>query len=161
DANYVHYPLAMAYRGLGDSQEAQAHLRKQGPGAPHIRDPLAEELESLQAGKTASLLQGYQAMIDGHIAEGIELFRKSVAMAPDDPVARTYLATALARAGDSQGAIREFAQALRIAPQDAEANYGLGVVLTDLGEYRKATEHLEAAIKSDPQYREAHFQLAT
>ena len=49
-ASIVHYPLALAYRGLGKVDEAEAHLRQRGeieigPPDPLMRD-LAESLHS-------------------------------------------------------------------------------------------------------------------
>jgi tetratricopeptide (TPR) repeat protein len=160
EASYVQYPLAMAYRGLGNFKQAQAHLPKQGPGAPKVPDLLLEELERLKTGKADIWSKGYRAVSEGRFTEGAEAFRKVVSMTPQDPVARTYLGTALARAGDSNGAIQQFSEALRIAPQNAQAHYCLGVVLLDLGRDENAIRHLQAAIESDPQYTEAHFQLA-
>src|SRR5213593_2275487 len=43
----IHYPLAMAYRGLGELGKAQAELRQQGDSAVLPQDPLMQELDEL------------------------------------------------------------------------------------------------------------------
>jgi tetratricopeptide (TPR) repeat protein len=47
NAIVVHYPLAMAYRGLGDIQKAEAHLQARGPGEVRPPDPLMKQIETL------------------------------------------------------------------------------------------------------------------
>ena len=43
-ASIIHYPLAMAYRGLGELGKAEAHLRQRGHVEPAPPDPLMSEL---------------------------------------------------------------------------------------------------------------------
>jgi tetratricopeptide (TPR) repeat protein len=159
-ASSIHYSLAMAYRGLGNLSEAQAHLVKQGPNAPVVLDPLLDDLAKLKKGKADIVMRASQAMDEGRFSEGVEAYRKIVAITPKDPNARTYLAVALARAGDVQEAIEQLSEALRIAPDDAQAHYCLGVVLLAVGSEQTAIEHLRAAVKSDPGLKEGHFELA-
>ena len=42
-ASAIHYPLAMAYRGLGDRQKADGQLRLRGTSYPPLPDPLTLE----------------------------------------------------------------------------------------------------------------------
>ena len=39
EATSLHYPLALAYRGLGELERADAHLRGRGPGDPTRPSP--------------------------------------------------------------------------------------------------------------------------
>src|SRR6185436_21020110 len=41
-ARMIHYPLAMAYRGMGNLEQAEAHLRQRSPGDILPLDPLRE-----------------------------------------------------------------------------------------------------------------------
>ena len=43
-ATAIHYSLAMAYRGLGDLNQAQAHLEERGEDLARVDDPLIAEL---------------------------------------------------------------------------------------------------------------------
>ena len=48
-ASILHYPLAMAYRGLGQPDKAEAELRQRGDVEVGLADPLMDEaLESLE-----------------------------------------------------------------------------------------------------------------
>src|SRR5207249_10345124 len=51
-ASSIHQFLGVAYRGLGDIPQAQAHLLMQGQVVPMVPDPLLDELEKLKKGKT-------------------------------------------------------------------------------------------------------------
>src|SRR5262249_7519221 len=46
-ASAIHYPLAMAYRGLGDIPKADAHFRQRGTSYPGLPDPLMQDDEVL------------------------------------------------------------------------------------------------------------------
>ena len=46
-ASIAHYPLSLAYRGLGDTTRAEAHLRQRGDLAIGPPDPLMAELRGL------------------------------------------------------------------------------------------------------------------
>jgi tetratricopeptide (TPR) repeat protein len=156
----LHYPLAMAYRGLGDKEQSQAHMEKQGPRGVQAHDPLLEELEGMKTGKTDLWVRGSQAMNRGDFATAVQVYSKLVSLTPKDPSARTYLGTALARAGDERGAVQTFSEALRLAPQDPQAHYCLGVVLAHMGKDEEAIPQFRTAMQLDPQLAAAHFQLA-
>ena len=47
DAAAIHYPLAMAYRGMGDMTRAEAHLRQRGNELPEISDPWMDAIARL------------------------------------------------------------------------------------------------------------------
>jgi tetratricopeptide (TPR) repeat protein len=44
----IRYPLALAYRGLGDIQAAQSHMRHRGDVQPALPDPLMENVARLR-----------------------------------------------------------------------------------------------------------------
>ena len=160
DAAFLHYPLAMAYRGLGDVNRAQLELDKHGPAAPEVVDPYLTDIQQIKAGNTDLWQQGSQQMAAGDLAGAIETYRKLTESNPQDVVAKTYLGTALARAGRIADATSEFLQALQIAPENAEAHYCLAVVLASSGRDEEAIKHFQATIKKDPLFGEVHFQIA-
>lgn len=49
-ANRIHYSLAMAYRGLGNDEQAKSHLAQQGPVGVRAADPLFDSLQDLIKG---------------------------------------------------------------------------------------------------------------
>jgi len=159
-AAYLHYPLAMAYRGLGNVEKTEAELAKHGPAAPTLVDPYVTELQNLKTGTANLWTRASQQMAAGDLSAAIETYRKLVEANASDPVAKTYLGTALARAGNTDEAIQQFNEALKKAPANTETHYCLGVVLAELGRDNEAIAHFQATIRGDSQFIEAHFQLA-
>jgi tetratricopeptide (TPR) repeat protein len=128
-ATIAHYPLGLAYRGLGDTARAEAHLRQQGGLEIGPPDPLMAELRGLVHGAAAEENRGIRALDSGDYPAAVAAFRKGVALAPDNPSLRHKLGTALSLAGDTRGAVEQFQETVRRAPDFAQAHYSLGVLL--------------------------------
>lgn len=160
DASSLNYSLGMAYRNLGDAQKAQLHLSKTGPVKPRMPDPLMDEVQGLKKGKLPFWFQGNDAMRAGRFAEAAESYRQMSASDPDDPIARMYLGTALAKMGNSREAIQQFSEALRQAPQNTGLHFNLAIVLLELGSEEESLEHFRAAVGLDPSFKQANFQMA-
>src|SRR5262249_49594362 len=60
----IHYPLAMAYRGLGQMDKADAHMRARAPGEIRPPDPLMLELETVLESAIAYEVRGAKALDD-------------------------------------------------------------------------------------------------
>jgi tetratricopeptide (TPR) repeat protein len=156
----IHYQLAMAYRGMGDLANAEAHLRQRSPGEIRPPDPLMSELNGLLESAVAYEVRGAAALGEGKWAAAAEYFRRGMELAPNEPSLRHKLGTALAMNGDERGAFQQFEEVTRRWPKFAKAQYSLGVMLAGAGRHREAIEHLSAAVKSEPSYVEAQLQLA-
>jgi tetratricopeptide (TPR) repeat protein len=156
----IHYPLAMAYRGMGDTAQAEMHLRARGPGEVRPPDPLMHELDSILESAVSYEVRGAAALDEGNWEGAAEAFRKGIALAPEEPSLRHKLGTSLAMLGDVQGAARQFEEVTRRWPKFAKAQYSLGVLLAASGRPRESIDHLSAAVKDDPTYSEARLQLA-
>jgi tetratricopeptide (TPR) repeat protein len=159
-ASSLHYPLAMAYRGMGDNQLAQSHLLQQGPGKPFCSDPLIDDLERLKKGEMILWRRGNQAMHEGRYADAVKLYSEMIDFSKEDPLPRIYLGNALAASNDLKGAMDQYQQVLRLMPHNATAHYDLGVIFLQMSFEARASEHFRAAIASDPGLKVAHFQLA-
>jgi tetratricopeptide (TPR) repeat protein len=156
----LHYPLATAYRGVGQLDRANTHLDRRGSGRPVPRDPLMEAYEAVLQSPLTYETQGLRALESGQVKEAADLFRKGLALAPDDPGLLHRLGTALFMAGDSAGAVQQFKQALQRAPEFPRAHFGLGMILNLSGRHAEAIEHFAAAVKYQPDYLEARLGLA-
>ena len=156
----VHYPLAMAYRGLGDHEKAQAHLDRRGDVDLAMADPLLSELDGLLRSASAYETSGIQALEHEEWEMAAELFQKGIELRPDDPTLRHRRGTALALMGDVPGAVREFEEALRREPGFAQAHYSLGVILATNGRFAEATTRFADAVTYDDAYVEARLVLA-
>ena len=165
----IHSPLAMAYRGLGDTAKAEAHLKQWRNTEVPFPDPVRMELDlALESGLSYEL-RGVRALETQDFATAADYFRKGVAVsAGTTPLGRSLrhkLGTALYLSGDVQGAVRQFEETLRFAPEGsdeaaAKAHYSLGVIAAGSGRTEEAVNHLTAAVRNNPSYLEARLALA-
>jgi tetratricopeptide (TPR) repeat protein len=155
----MHYPLAMAYRGLGDLTKAEAHLHVRGPGEIHPPDPLMLEVDSLLESAVAYEVRGALALDKADWAAAADYFQRAIALAPNEPSLRHKLGTALAMQGDPRAA-QLFEEVTRRWPKFAKAHYSLGLIFASGGRTREALDEFGAAVRADPTYSEARLQLA-
>jgi tetratricopeptide (TPR) repeat protein len=159
-ASIVHYPLALAYRGLGKVDEAEAHLRQRGEVDVGPPDPLMRDLTESLHSATMFEARGDRALAAGDFKAALAAFQKGVELAPDNLSIRHKMATALSLTGDVRGAVSQFQEVLRRSPDFAGAHYSLAVLLLANGQLDPAIERLAAAVRYDPTYLEARVQLA-
>jgi tetratricopeptide (TPR) repeat protein len=164
-AAVIHYPLAMAYRGLGDLDKAQSSLDatsgRGGAGATvTVPDPLMAEVSAILRSPEVFWELGQQASARGEWPEALVQFRKAIALAPDNAVMRLNLAQTLNRAGDARAALAELEAAIRVDPSLAAAHFMLGTLLERSGRDREAIDQYTATVSFDPSFREAHIRLA-
>jgi tetratricopeptide (TPR) repeat protein len=159
-ANRVHYSLAMAYRGLGDTEKARVHLTQQGAVGVRVSDPLVDGLQELVQGERLFLTRGKLAFEAQRYADAAVEFRKAVVANPDSVTARVNLGAALSQLGDLTGAAEQFAEAIRIEPGKANPHYNLAVILARQNKHDEAIRHLRSALSLDPADSTARFLLA-
>lgn len=168
-ATVVHYPLAMAYRRLGDLEQARHHLARRGgrasggaeAGAPaRLPDPLLAALRARLRSPQYSRDRAFQAAATGDWPEAVARFREAVEAAPDYAAMRLNLGSALERIGDARGARTQFEAAIRLDPRAARAHYSLGLLLERAGRDRQAVERFSAAVEHRPGFVAAHLGLA-
>jgi tetratricopeptide (TPR) repeat protein len=155
----IHYPLALAYRGLGDGERADAHMRQRGPGEVRPADPLMSDLETMLESPIAYEVRGARALDDRDWKAAARYFRKGIQLAPDEPSLHHKLGTALFMDGDARGASEQFEDALRLSPHFAKAHFSLGILMGATGRPEQAIDYLTAAVRDDPAYAEARLRL--
>ncbi|MBI3650932.1 MAG: tetratricopeptide repeat protein [Acidobacteria bacterium] len=160
EATRLHYALAMAYRGLGNLEQAQWHLQQQGVVGVRVVDPLVDGLAELLRGERIHLLRGRLAFAAQRFAEAIAAFRKAIAANPESVTARVNLGAALAQSGETQEAVEQFQQALKISPENPAAHFNLGVLLSQQQQHQQAIAHLRALLEQTPQDAQAYYLLA-
>ena len=156
----VHYPLALAYRGLGRLDRAEAHMRQRADVAILAEDPLMEELDTLIESPRAYERRGNRALSRRDWVAAAGHFRRGLVLEPADPTLRHRLGTVLFQMGDPGGAFTEFERILQTAPDFALAHFSLGVLLEGAGRRPEAIERLDAAVRHEPAYVEARLALA-
>ena len=159
-ASRLHYPLAMAYRALGEIDLAEAHLARRGSVEPPLADPLMEELDALLPSAMKFEGRGIRALQSGRWAAAVDAFREGLELEPDNASLRQRLATALAAGGDTRAAMEQLEETLRREPDFARAHFSLGAVLALQGRQTEAVERYEIALGLQPGYLEARMGLA-
>jgi tetratricopeptide (TPR) repeat protein len=159
-ARVIHYPLAMAYRGLGNQEKAQAHLALRGTLALKTDDPLMDRLNAMLNSALSYEVSGADAMDRGDFKAAEESFRKGVQVAPKEPSLHHKLGTVLALQGDKNSAVSQFEQAIALDPKFVKAHYSLALIQADEGQTAAAVQHFQAALNAEPGYVEARLQLA-
>jgi tetratricopeptide (TPR) repeat protein len=166
----VHSPLAMAYRGLGDTTKAEEHLKLWKNTEVLVPDPFRQELDlALESGLSYEL-RGVRSLEARDFKAAAEFFKKGVDITPGTSALgrslRHKLATAMYMQGDVRGAVKWFEETLRMAPGNgidetaAKAHYSLGVLMASSGRGQDAISHLSAAVSFSPNYVEAYQALA-
>lgn len=160
EANRIHYSLAMAYRGLGNTEKARLHLQRQGPVGVRAADPLVDGLKELVRGERLHLVRGRVAFEAGRFSEAAFEFRKAVSANPRSAGGRLNLGSALAQMGDTEAAIEQYNEVLRLDPANAGAHFNVGLLLAKENKYEDAISHLKTAVDLNPKDTEARLLLA-
>jgi tetratricopeptide (TPR) repeat protein len=160
DANRLRYPLALAYRGLGDRDKAEEHLRLRGEVELRPVDPLLGEVSGLLQNAAAYEARGSQALGARQWPEAVANLQKAVELAPDNAFSRLNLGTALYMQDNADGALEQYREAIRLSPTLARAHFAIGVLMESRGQDDEAIKAFETAIASDARYVEPRFSLA-
>ena len=165
----VHSPLAMAYRGLGDTAKAEAHLKLWKNTEVLVPDPFRRELDLLLDSGLSYELRGVRALEQNDYKAAADFFSRGVEITPGTSALgrslRHKLGTALYMSGNVPGAVKWFEETLRMAPNEgldetaAKAHYSLGVLMASSGRSQQAISHLSAAVRFSPNYVEAYQAL--
>ena len=156
----AHYPLGMAYRALGNEARAEAHLRRRQSTALRPADPLMAEVDALIESARAYETRGNEALDREEWRAAAELFRRGLALDPDNPALRHRLGTALYVMGDAEDALAEFERVTRESPNFPAVHYSVGVLLQGEGRHREAIGRFETALRYQPNDGEVRRRLA-
>ncbi len=160
DSSSVHYPLAMAYRGTGNIQQARAHIAKRGEGEPRVVDPLVDDLAKLLSGARSLFYRAIEALRDGHFDVAVEAFTVALELEPDNVNARVTLARANYLNGDRNGAMEQLREALERGPEHELGLFLMGVMLEEEGAPEEAADYYRRVLVANPDHGGAHHYLA-
>jgi tetratricopeptide (TPR) repeat protein len=160
EAKGIHYPLAQAYRHLGEQELARQHLARFEAGAPTADDPLVAQLQEVLETSRAEFRLGLKAIEEQDYDSAVERFHAGLEIAPENLAARVSYARALYLAGQTDAATRQLEQVLERDPQQALANFLVGVLEEARNRPEEAAERYQLLLKWDPQHQGARFNLA-
>lgn len=160
----IRYPLAMAWRGLGDLQRARSYLEGGGGagagGGVALPDPLMAAVNTALRSPQVHWDLGLYAGARGDWPEAVRQFREAARLAPDLPVVRLNLGLALNRMGDARAALDQLAEAVHLDPRLAGAHFAMGTLYERSGRDQEAIRRYTLAATHDPGHAEAHLRLA-
>ena len=164
-ATAIRYPLAMAYRGLGDLEKTRSYLDESGDragagGGVTLPDPLMAEVNTALQSPQVHWDLGLYAGARGDWPEAVRQFRDAARLGPDLPVVRLNLGLALNRTGDARAALGQLEEAVRLDPRLAAAHFAMGTLYERSGRDEEARERYTLAATHDPNHAEAHLRLA-
>jgi tetratricopeptide (TPR) repeat protein len=158
-ASSVQYALSLAYRGLGDAKNADAHLRLRGNVDPVPDDPLMRQVSGLLQSASAFEVRGAEALGQRRWNDAVVALRQALQLAPDNASTHLNLGTALFETGDAAGAVAEFREATRQSPGLAKAHYGIAIVSEAAGRDKEALDEFAEAVKNDPDAAEMRLSF--
>lgn len=159
-ANLLHYPLAMAYRGLGEIEKAESHLARRGVVGLRPPDPEVEALAAVRTGERLHRTRGRHALRIGRVDDAVAAFRRALEANPESVEARVDLAAALSAQENPTAAIGLLREAVAAAPANPTARYNLGLLLHHQRDVEGALVHLRRAVELTPEDGEAQLALA-
>jgi tetratricopeptide (TPR) repeat protein len=159
-ATGVHYPLAQAYRALGENELAQKHLDQFEAKTPEAEDPLLEQLQGASKRSLPAFHKGIHAIRQGEYATAAARFAEGLAIDPENVPARVSYARALYLSGEAEKAEEELSRALAANPNELFANFLQGVLLQQQGKPGGAADYYRRSLSIDPGHAGALFYLA-
>jgi tetratricopeptide (TPR) repeat protein len=159
----AHYALALAYRKLGQSDEAQRHLKIYSENkalVPPIDDPLRDALQELDLGAVSHLRRGLALEQAGRLEDSIAEHERALQLDPKLVLAHVNLIALYGRTGKFEKAEEHYRAAVSLNPgQFASAHYYSGVLQFGQGKYPEAEKAFRQALDVNPYYAEAHHNL--
>jgi protein O-GlcNAc transferase len=144
----LHDQLAEAY-----SRYQAGDLRRAASGCERV---LSQEPENLPALQILSLVRFAQK----RVGEALELARRAIAAAPEDPDGYNNLGLILARIGKPDVALAQYDKAVELAPAHAAVLINRGNALWDLNRLEEAVVSYDRAIAVQPDNVEALYNRA-
>lgn len=147
----VHFELAKALRGLGDTAGANEEVKKY----QEIKKTQDAQLEAAE-----DIAQGDSELGAGKAKEAVEHYREGVRAEPSNANYRYKFAIALHQAGEDDAVREQLEQAVKLDPKLAGAQNALGYQLSQSGDAQGAITHFRAAVDAAPNWVDAWINLA-
>ncbi|MCB1876638.1 MAG: tetratricopeptide repeat protein [Chromatiales bacterium] len=159
-ASELHYPLAMALRGLGDVAGAREHLAARGEGQLPLDDPWIAAMTQRMTGARTHYFRALQYVNEEDFQKAAEGFQLGLLSDPNNRRARTSLARTLFLAGDRQAAHNQLLEVVRRWPEHPLAWFLLGLLADGDGDEQQALTYYKRSLEDEPDHAGANFFLA-
>ncbi len=159
-ASQLHYPLALAYRRLGEVDKAREHAALGGPAKLVVPDALLEDVSSLSVSSQMFLTTGAQALKAERYDLAEKAFRGAIAANPENKRAHLNLAVVLTQLGRLVAAEESARAALSIDPDYGFAYFNLGNIYEARNQLAEAITFYHKTVAKAPRNLKANFRLA-
>lgn len=159
-ATEAHWPLAQAYRALGENDAARAHMAQVEPRTPAAKDPLLEQLQGAAEQSVPAFERAIYAVGKRDYQTAADELSAGLAVAPDNLAARVSYARVLYLAGERSGAESELDRVLGADPDQTLALFLKGVLLQQDGDGAGAADHYRRALAVEPDHPGVLYYLA-
>src|SRR5215813_3059040 len=155
----AHYALAMAYRDLGQTDQAREHFalhQKDSLTRPALDDPLLNTVMELNVGVFERLKKAANFEAEGNLEQAAAEYERALEVNPRLAQANVNLISVYAKLGQAEKAEKRYRLAVEVSPDLAEAHYNFGVLLTNQGRYREAASAFQRSLEINPFDADAH-----
>ncbi|MCG6871437.1 MAG: tetratricopeptide repeat protein [Gammaproteobacteria bacterium] len=121
EAGLLQYRMAQAWRHLGDTEKARAHLALRGERTVSVVDPWIELMKAREKGAGHFIALARQALAAKNLRRASGNLRLAVAIEPEAAEAYGLMAELLAMTGQAERARKFASAALRLAPGHPQA----------------------------------------
>ena len=160
DASEVHYPLAQAYRAVGDTEQAQAHLARFQLRSVVIADPLVDALKAGNKRSLPAFQRAIHAVQIGDYATAVDEFAVGLEADPNNAAARISYARVLYLNQRRDAAAAQLERALALEPENPLGHFLQAVLRQQQGDAAAAEALYSQALERDPEHSGALFYLA-
>lgn len=159
-ATEAHWPLAQAYRALGDNDKAREHMALVEPRTPPAKDPLLEQIQAAAAQSVPAFERAIYAVDKREYQTAAKEFAAGLAVAPDNWAARVSYGRVLYLAGDWTGAETELDRVIAAEPGQTLALFLKAVLLQQGGDGEQAAALYRRALETEPDHPGVLYYLA-
>jgi tetratricopeptide (TPR) repeat protein len=152
--------LALAYRSLGQIDQAREQLASRGDQPVRIDDPVFERIAALARNAVAYFEQARAMANAGRGSEALALLAKAVELAPEDSSYLRAYGEQLIELGRGAEARTALQNAWNIAPDNATIAQLLARLDQADGQPSAAVERYGSALKLDPERDDIRVELA-
>jgi tetratricopeptide (TPR) repeat protein len=167
-------PFEMTEQEQQQLEQEVEKARKRKEASVEVQTLFDEGIKLDEAGKHTEAIEKYKAALEkdpeqanimGSMAESyremekyddaLEVYRKAIALKPDDPTLYTNMGVVL----DKLGKTAESQEASLNPGGSAESYFNLGATLVNSGRTAEAIEPFKQAIAADPNFADAYYEL--
>ena len=159
DANQIHYPLALALRATGNTDQAKQHLKLFGKQEIEIDDRLVESLQALRNPASRHFINAMTAVIRKDYIKSAEEFEAGFEYETENTSARTSYARVLYLGGDKAGARTQLEHVMAQDPDKTLAIFLLALLDAESGHNDQALKLYKRVIALEPEHEGANFYL--